>query len=202
MRTIRAGSIQSKLTCLTPEFSAMTPSQLHRNIPHLVQIRAAHAILHRPPDRWTEAQRRHPGHRARKLLRERCLQLRVKPFPRGHILCDDDGLRKEVVLQLNIEWQIEADRAPPDIGTPSFDIGIAFEQVVKSCRHLFTGVDRGILRQPEIDQKLRAVRGRKELPWYEGRCQKGKHETSERRRNGDPPRPHGADKKPAKDAQG
>jgi len=91
----------------------------------------------------------------------------VKPSARGYVLGDDDRLSKEVVRQLNVERQVESDRTPSDIGAPVIDVGIACKDAIELLSQCFTGINRSILRQRQINEKLRAVRWRKELARHE-----------------------------------
>ena len=100
-----------------------------RDVPHLAHIRAADAILHRPAHGRAEPQRRDPADHAREILRERRLEPRLQPLARCHVLGDDDRLGEEVVRQLDVERQIEADRAAADIGAPVLDVGIALKSL-------------------------------------------------------------------------
>ena len=76
------------------------------------------------------------------------------------------------------------------------------EHVVEPLGEVIGGEDRGVLRQPEIDQKLRTIGRREELPRYQRRCQDGHREAGDRDADGDPPRPHGADQKTAERRRG
>ena len=136
------------------------------DITHLVYVRAADAILHRPSHRGAQLERDGAGHRVRKILCQRALELAAQALAGRDVLCDDDELTEEVVRQLDIERQIEPDGAAPDIRAPSLDIGILLEDAVELRRRIAARIDRSILRQPQIDQQLRPVRGRKELSRY------------------------------------
>src|SRR5262249_8467705 len=94
---------------------------------HRIRIRAADAVLHRPADRWPELQRNDARDGAREVLLEDALELRAQALARVNVLGDDDQLTEEGIGQLDAERQIEANRAAPDVGTPSFDVGIAGE---------------------------------------------------------------------------
>ena len=127
-------------------------------------VRPAHPILHRPADRRPKLERRHARDRARQLLGQRLLQLGVQPVARRDVLGDHHSLREEVVGELDVEGQVEADRAAPDIGAPARDVGIVLQHGVELGGGVLAGEDRGVLRQRQVDDQLGAVGGREELP--------------------------------------
>src|SRR5262249_28189759 len=141
------------------------------------------------------------GHRAREILRQRALEPAAQALAGRDVLCDDDELTEEVVRQLDIERQIKPDGAASDIRAPSLDIGILLEDAVELRRHIVARIDRSILRQPQIDQQLRSVRGRKELSWYVRGADQGQAEARDRQKNGNPAVAHGDEEDAAKDAQ-
>ena len=124
MRTCRAGSIQSKLIVDGLRIGRDDLGELERDLAHLRDVGAADAILHRPADRRPELERRDAADDARKIVGQNLLELLPQPLARGDILGDDHRLREEVVRQLDVERQIEADRAAADIGAPARDVGI------------------------------------------------------------------------------
>jgi hypothetical protein len=128
------------------------------NLPHLRHIAAAHAILHGPSDRRTELQRGDAADEARELIGQDFFKLDPEPFARRDILRDDHRLGEKIVRQLDIERQIEADGAAPDIGAPARNIRIILEDIVEAAGHRFGGIDRRVLRQAEVNEQLRAVR--------------------------------------------
>ena len=54
--------------------------------------------------------------------------------------------REEVVGELRIEGEIEANGALADVETPVLDVGVLFEQLLDPGHHLLCGVERGVLR--------------------------------------------------------
>ena len=108
--------------------------ELERDLAHLVHVRAADAILHRPADRRPELERRDPRDRARKVLGQHLLQLGLQPLARVDILGDDHRLGEELVRQLDVQRQVEADRALADIGAPALDVGVAREHAHRAAR--------------------------------------------------------------------
>ena len=120
----------------------------------------------------------------------------LEPFARRHILGDDHRLREGVVRQLDIERQVKPDRAAADVSAPMTDIGVALEQAVEPLGGTFAGIDRGVLRQRQVDEQVRPVRRRKELPRDVGRGQDRGDKTGEGHANGEPAKPHRADQKP------
>ena len=135
-------------------------AELERDRAHLGDVRPADPILHRPADRRPELERRNADDRARQLLGQRLLELQVQPVARRHVLGDHDGLREKVVGELDVERQVETDRAASDIGAPARDVRIVLEHGVELGRRCLAGVDRGVLRQGQIDDELRAVGSR------------------------------------------
>ena len=123
------------------------------------------------------------------------LETRLKPLACRHVLGDDNSLGEEVVGQFHRKRQIEADRAAADIGAPACDVGIFRQHVVEPRGEVVGREDRGVLRQPEIDQKLRTIRWREELPRYQRRCEDGHRQAGDGDADGEPPRPHRADQK-------
>ena len=170
------------------------------DIAHFVHVRTAEAILHRPTDRRAEFQRNGTRHRTRELFLEHAFQLRAKSLAGGDVLCNDDELAEEIVGQFDAERQIESDGAAPDIGAPSFDVGIALEDRVELGGGIAAGVDRSALRQPQIDQQFRPVRRREELSGHRGDGKQGDNEADERYQDGEPSHPHGGDEHVAEDA--
>ena len=136
-----AGSIQSKFTFDVVEFSAMTPASciaISRT-----SFRSA-LTGYRPTHRRTDCLSLKPAKlpTERKCFASAASSFRMKPVPGRWIAI---GLRKKVVLQLDSEWQIKPDRTSPDIGTPTFDIGITLKQIVQPFGRLWLRVNRGIL---------------------------------------------------------
>ena len=89
------------------------------------------------------------------------LELDPEPLARRNVLGDDHRLGEEVVRQLDVEGQIEADGAATHIGAPARDIRIVLEDGIEAAGHGLAGKDRGILRQAEVDEQLGPV-GRRE----------------------------------------
>ncbi len=82
-------------------------------------------------------------------------------------LADDHQLRVVRVLQLLVEGQVEADRALADVGTPVHQVRVVLDPRLEAVDHLARLLDRGVLRQVEVDEDFRAVRGREELVLHE-----------------------------------
>src|SRR5262249_50103946 len=97
--------------------------------------------------------------------------------------------------------QIEPDSTASDIRAPSLDVGIVLEKAVELRRRVAARIDRSILRQPQIDQQLRPVRGRKELSRYVRGADQRQAEAGDRQKNGNPAVAHGDDEDAAKSAQ-
>ena len=130
-------------------------ASLKGDIAHLVHVRTADAILHRPSHRWPEFQRETPGHGARKFFLP-------APFPasceaaRGqHIFRNDHSLSEEVIRELNVERKIEngsrrVRRRCSSCATSGSPLSTAIKLALTD---LVAGVDRRILRQSQVDQQ-------------------------------------------------
>ena len=114
------------------------------------------------------------------LTRSRCCQ------PLG----DDHELGEEVVGELDVQRQVEADGALADIGAPMVHVLIARQELVHPGRDIPRCVDRRVLRQLQIHQQLRPVRGREELLRNETHAVERRAEQAERREQRHPARPH------------
>ena len=90
------------------------------------------------------------------MLRRRA-ELFAQALARRNILGDDDELAEEVVAELHVERQIEADDAAPHIGAPMGDVGVGREHAVEPGRGVGARMDRGVLRQGEIDHQFVSV---------------------------------------------
>ena len=172
--------------------------QSESDIAHLVHVRTADAILHRPAHRRPELQRNGSGHRAREIVPQHALELHAQPLAGGDVLGDDHELAEEIVGELDAERQIEPDRAAPDIGAPALDIRVGAKDGIEPGRAIAAGVDRRILRQSQIDQKLRPVGRREKLSRHMGKGEEREHEAGERHQDGDPSHPHGSNEHPPK----
>src|SRR5262245_34860027 len=135
------------------------------------------------------------------MLCQRALEPAAQALAGRNVLCDDDELTEEVVRQIEIERQIEPDGAASDIRAPSLDIGILLEDAIELRRRIAARIDRSILRQPQIDQQLRPIRGRKELSRYVRGAEQRQAEARDRQKNGNPAVAHGDEEDAAKDAQ-
>src|SRR5271165_4964680 len=107
--------------------------ETQRDLSDLAYIWTAHAVLNRPPHRWTQLKGRNPRYCAWKLLGQDRFESLLKPVSCFQILRYDDRLGKEVVRELDVEGQIEADRSPAHIGAPAFDVRITFQEFVELC---------------------------------------------------------------------
>ena len=93
----------------------------------MIEVGPADPVLHGPADRRAKLERRDARDDAGQLLRQRLFELRMQAFARRDVLGDDDGLGKEVIGQLDVERQVEADRALKnplilrDSKTPEFE---------------------------------------------------------------------------------
>ena len=93
----------------------------------------------------------------------RCLHGRANLEP----LRDNDALREEVVRELLVERQVEADGAAADIERPVLDVGVGLQDFLEVIDHLARCIDRGALREREVDKQLGTVGAREELLLHE-----------------------------------
>jgi hypothetical protein len=126
-RGLHPVKIDEPQICVLPHRLA----KLERNLAHLRGVGPTDAILHGPTDRRPKLERRHPRNRARQLLGQRLLELGVQPIARRNILGDHHDLREEIIGELDVERQVEADRAASDIGAPARDVGIVLQHRVE-----------------------------------------------------------------------
>src|SRR6202040_677430 len=128
-----------------------------------LRIRAADAVLQWPADRRPQLESGDPGIEAGELAVERLLQPAADDLTLLDALGDDDGFGKEVVGELNVQWQIEPDRTLPDVEAVPFDVRVVLQQPLEPFDLVLGGVNRGILGKGQIDDQLRPVRGGEEL---------------------------------------
>ncbi len=123
-----------------------------------------------------------------------CFEPRLQAFSGLDVVGDDDRLGKERVGQLHVQRQVEADRALTDVGAPAFDLGgelgVFAQDLFELIDQALGGMDRGVLRQAQVDDQFRAIRGREELPRHLCQRQDGGDEDGERQRDGEPARAH------------
>ena len=105
-------------------------------------------------------------------------------------LVDDDGLGHEVVVELHIERQVEADGPAADIGRETGDVGIARKRIFQALGLRFGCRDGGVLHERHRDQELGPVGRREELLLHEAQAEDGGPEGDERDRDGEPTMPH------------
>ena len=124
--------------------------QLQGDVAQLGWIRAHDAILHRPTHRRAEFERRDAPDHFGKLFQEQAFQTRLQALAGIDVLRYDHRLSEEGIGQLNVEGQIEADRALTDIGAPAFDfrreVGIVPQKLLEAVHETFGRMDRGVLR--------------------------------------------------------
>jgi hypothetical protein len=65
---------------------------------------------------------------------------------RGDVLGDDDELTEEVFRQLEIERQVKADHAAPDVSNPTFDVIISGEGLIECGLPVRNRIDRRALQ--------------------------------------------------------
>ena len=101
------------------------------------------------------------------------LQPFAHPFPRLVAPGDNHGLGKEIVWQFLVQRQIEADGAPPHVGTPVRNVRIVFQQRVHPFGNLVRGPDRHAVAERHVHQQLGPVGGGKELFRHQRQSQNG-----------------------------
>ena len=69
--------------------------------------------------------------------------------------------------------------------------GSSLSSCVEALGERLAGVDRGVLRQAEVDQQLRPVGGGEELPRDQRKREEGRREQAEREQDRQPVRAHG-----------
>ena len=134
-----------------------------RRVAGAIRGLAADAILQWPADRRSQLERINSGIETGEFRVERLLQTRPDDFALRNALGDDDRLREIVVGQLHVQRQIETDRPLPDIETVVVDVRVVLQQRLEPLDFVLGRVNRRVLRQVEIDDQLRPVRGREEL---------------------------------------
>ena len=82
-------------------------------------------------------------------------------------LGDHDGLREEVVRELLVERQVEANGAAADIERPVLDVGVGLQDRLEIIDHFARRIDRRPLRQRDIDEQLGTIGAREELLLHE-----------------------------------
>ena len=139
-----------------------------REITHLGRIGSADAELERPADGRPELE----GTDARQHLFEfRLPQGSKDPLLNTgaclEALGDHHGLREEIIGELLIERQVEADGTATDVERPTLDVRVGLQDLLEVVDHLLRRIDRGALRQRQIDQELGPIRAREELLLHE-----------------------------------
>ena len=154
------------------------------------QIRPTHPEFDRPSDRGAELERIDACDYAGEAHRERLLQALAHLVPLLQPLRHHDRLGKGVVRQGDVDRQIEADGALPDIGREPHHVRIGADDLVERCRHIARGVDRGVVLQLQVHQQFRPIRRRKKLLRNETNSIQRRPEQADGDQDGDPFRPH------------
>ena len=153
-----------------------------RQLARRAGIGAADAELQRPADRRPELQRAHARQHVVEVVGEGLLQARLHAGALLEALGDDHGLGEEVVGELGVERQVEADGALADVEAPVLDVGVGLQQLLDPGDDLLRRLERGALRQRQIDQQLGPVGGREELLLHEAHADEREHEQARGRR--------------------
>ena len=136
----------------------------------------------------------------RLLVGQRLLQPRLDALALLQSFGDDHELREEVVGELDIERQIEANGALSDVCTPMVDVLIICQKLFQLGRDVRCCVDRRAFRELQVDEKLGAVRRREELLWNKAHSVERQAEQRECRQNHKPSGSHRQGEKPAEHA--
>ena len=136
---------------------------LQRDLMHAREVRSADAVFDRPADGRPKLERIDACDHRGEPHCDRLLQTRAHLVTLLQTLGDHHRLREEVVGQRDVERQIEANGALPDIGGEAHDIGVGGEHLVELRCSLTRGQHGGIVLQLQVHQELRTVGGREEL---------------------------------------
>src|SRR4029453_6387708 len=162
-RSLRIGSIQLKFTFCTSGLAPMIAASLSAVSRTLYGSGPLPPVCARPPTTGPQFERGNPPDRLGELFLKRGVQAFLDSLPRLQALGNDDRFRKEIVLELHVERQIESNPPGAPLGTPADDIGVATEDFVELLRGRIRCIDRGVVPQAQINHELRPVRCGKEL---------------------------------------
>ncbi|MNE82804.1 hypothetical protein D3C80_1795600 [compost metagenome] len=99
---------------------------------------------------------------------------------------DDHQLGVVRVLQLLVEWQVETNRALADVRAPAHDIRIALEGRLQAVNGLAGFIQRGVLRQVQVDENFRAIGRGEELVLHKAHGKHRQHEAQHGDTDGPP----------------
>ena len=178
--------------------AAIDLRELQRDLVHLVRVGPAHAVLHRPADRRAELERRDARHGVRELLGQQLLEPACEPLARLEVLGHDHDWVKKSFGELDVERQVEADRAAADVGAPVRDVRVASARTASSrladrlgsrrSRRSAAGSGRPAARAGRTAGRTAAARA----GWPRWR-----RRSRERERDGEPSRAHRRDQQAA-----
>ncbi|MNJ39010.1 hypothetical protein D3C77_338720 [compost metagenome] len=153
---------------------------------HFINLLATDPVLDRPAHRRAHLQRLDVGADADEVLTQALFQTIHQHFTRLETLTDNHQLGVVRVLQLLVQRQVETNRALADIGAPAHDVRITLECRFKPVHRLASFLNRGILRQVEVDQNLWTIRRREELVLHETHAEHRQHKQQHRTDDGQP----------------
>ena len=148
-------------------------------MPRLVGGRRAYPVLHGPAHGRPEFEPGDPRRHVGEVVGQPLLEHGLHPVAGFEVLGDDHRLGEEVVVELHIERQIEADSAAADIRGEPQDVGGACKHLLQPFRLRLGRRDRGVLRQGHGHEQLRPVRSREELLLHEAETVDGSAEGDE-----------------------
>ncbi|MNZ90575.1 hypothetical protein D3C78_1095400 [compost metagenome] len=153
---------------------------------HLIDVLAADPVLDRPTDRRAHFQRLYIAADTDEILAQPLAQPLAELRARLEVLADDHQLRIEGVLQLLVEWQVETNRALADVRAPAHDIRIALEGRLQAVNGLAGFIQRGVLRQVQVDENFRAIGRGEELVLHKAHGKHRQHEAQHGDTDGPP----------------
>ncbi len=159
-------------------------ADVFRNGAHFHRIGADDTELHREADRRTEHEAVDAGTRLRhRTVGDRLFQPSLEALPPVQSLSDDHDLREIGVGQLGIEADPEARGTRTHVGRVAPDIRVVPDQLLALLGRRLRHADRRSLRQPHLEEKLGARRGREELLLHQAEAGNARQEHENRCRD-------------------
>ncbi|MDT4852273.1 hypothetical protein FQZ97_864970 [compost metagenome] len=158
---------------------------------HPLRVLAAEAVLDRLPHWRPLLQGLDEAADPDEVLAQVLLEPRAQALACLDVAADDDHLAVKTVVQLLVERQVEAHRAAPDVRAPAQHIGVVREECFEAI-HLRPGREDGaVLRQVEVDQQFRPIRGGKELQLHQCHAEQRQQKQPQGQTDAPAPTPHG-----------
>ncbi|MNS67521.1 hypothetical protein D3C72_1007760 [compost metagenome] len=153
---------------------------------HLIDVLATDPVLDRTPHRRAHFQRLDVTADADEVFVQALTQALTQGLAGFEVFADDHQLCVVRVLQLLVERQVETDRALTDVGAPTHNVRVAFEGFFQLVDGFAGFVNRGVLRQVQVDENFRPVRGREELVLHKAHAKHCQHEQQHGNADGPP----------------